>query len=39
MRARRRDLLLGATTMIGTAGSLPAPAIAQGVKEFKLVTG
>ena len=36
MRTRRRDLLLGGTA--ATAGSLPAPAIAQGLKEFKLVT-
>ena len=37
MRARRRDVLLGATTL-AAAGSLPMPAIAQGIKEFKLVT-
>src|SRR5215472_9940502 len=37
MRARRRDVLLGATTLAAT-GSLPMPAIAQGIKEFKLVT-
>jgi TRAP-type mannitol/chloroaromatic compound transport system substrate-binding protein len=38
MTTRRRTVLLGATAAIGTLGSLPAPAIAQGVKEFKLVT-
>jgi TRAP-type mannitol/chloroaromatic compound transport system substrate-binding protein len=38
MTPRRREMLLGATTAIGTLGSLPAPAIAQGIKEFKLVT-
>src|SRR5215472_12992832 len=37
MRARRRDVLLGATTL-AAAGSLPAPAIAQNVKEFRLVS-
>jgi TRAP-type mannitol/chloroaromatic compound transport system substrate-binding protein len=39
MNRRRRDLLLGATAAIGAGGSLPAPAFAQGFKEFKLVTG
>jgi TRAP-type mannitol/chloroaromatic compound transport system substrate-binding protein len=38
MLRRRRNLLLGATAAIATAGSLPAPAITQGVKELKLVT-
>src|SRR5947209_8168781 len=37
MAKRRRDLLLGATAAVA-AGSLPAPAIAQGIKELKLVT-
>jgi TRAP-type mannitol/chloroaromatic compound transport system substrate-binding protein len=37
MKTRRRNVLLGATA-IAAAGGLPAPAIAQGVKEFKLVT-
>jgi TRAP-type mannitol/chloroaromatic compound transport system substrate-binding protein len=37
MKTRRRDVLLGATA-IAVAGSLPAPAIAQGIKELKLVT-
>jgi TRAP-type mannitol/chloroaromatic compound transport system substrate-binding protein len=36
---RRRDVLLGATAVIGAGSSLPAPAIAQGIKEFKLVSG
>jgi TRAP-type mannitol/chloroaromatic compound transport system substrate-binding protein len=38
MTRRRRDLLLGATAAAATAGSLPAPAIAQGIKELKMVT-
>jgi TRAP-type mannitol/chloroaromatic compound transport system substrate-binding protein len=38
MRTRRREVLLGATA-IAAAGGLPAPAIAQGVKELKMVTG
>ena len=38
MTPRRREVMLGATAAIGTLGSLPAPAIAQGIKEFKLVT-
>ena len=38
MRRRRRDVLLGATAAVVAAGSLPAPAIAQGIKELKLVT-
>jgi TRAP-type mannitol/chloroaromatic compound transport system substrate-binding protein len=37
MKTRRRNVLLGATA-IAAAGSLPAPAIAQGVREFKMVT-
>jgi TRAP-type mannitol/chloroaromatic compound transport system substrate-binding protein len=37
MLRRRRDLLLGATG-IAAAGSLPAPAIAQGIRELTLVT-
>src|SRR4029077_17945191 len=38
MTARRRDLLLGATAVIGAAGNLPAPAIAQGIRELKIAT-
>jgi TRAP-type mannitol/chloroaromatic compound transport system substrate-binding protein len=38
MHRRRRDVLLGATAAVAIAGSLPAPAIAQGIKELKLVT-
>jgi TRAP-type mannitol/chloroaromatic compound transport system substrate-binding protein len=38
MRTRRRNMLLGATAAVTAAGSLSAPAIAQGVKELKLVT-
>ena len=38
MTVRRRNLVLGATAAIAAAGSLPAPAISQGIKEFKLVT-
>jgi TRAP-type mannitol/chloroaromatic compound transport system substrate-binding protein len=34
MKTRRRDVLLG----VAAAGSLPAPAIAQGIKELKMVT-
>jgi TRAP-type mannitol/chloroaromatic compound transport system substrate-binding protein len=37
MTTRRRGLLLGATA-ITAASRLPAPAIAQGIKELKLVT-
>ena len=37
MKTRRRDLLRG-TTAMAASGSLPAPAIAQGIKELKLVT-
>jgi TRAP-type mannitol/chloroaromatic compound transport system substrate-binding protein len=37
MKTRRRTVLLGATALTA-AGSLPAPAIAQGIKELKLVT-
>src|SRR5712692_7820288 len=38
MKTRRRDMLLGATAAVAAAGSLAAPAIAQGIKEFKMVT-
>src|SRR5713226_8765050 len=38
MKTRRRDMLLGATAAVAAAGSLPAPAIAQGIKEFEMVT-
>ena len=38
MKTRRRHLLLGATAAVAAAGGLPAPAIAQGVKELKMVT-
>jgi hypothetical protein len=38
MKTRRRDMLLGATAAVAAAGSLAAPAIAQGVRELKLVT-
>jgi TRAP-type mannitol/chloroaromatic compound transport system substrate-binding protein len=37
MRTRRRELLLGATA-VAAAGSMPTPAITQGIKELKLVT-
>jgi TRAP-type mannitol/chloroaromatic compound transport system substrate-binding protein len=37
MKTRRRELLLRATA-IGVDGSLPAPAIGQGIKELRLVT-
>jgi TRAP-type mannitol/chloroaromatic compound transport system substrate-binding protein len=35
---RRRELLLGATVALAAAGRLPAPAVAQGIKELKMVT-
>jgi TRAP-type mannitol/chloroaromatic compound transport system substrate-binding protein len=38
MRRRRRDVLLGATAAVAAAGRLPAPAIAQGIRELKLAT-
>jgi TRAP-type mannitol/chloroaromatic compound transport system substrate-binding protein len=38
MRTRRRAVLLGATAAVAAGGSLPAPAIAQGIKELKMVT-
>jgi TRAP-type mannitol/chloroaromatic compound transport system substrate-binding protein len=38
MERRRRELLLSATAAVAAAGSLTAPAIAQGIKELKLVT-
>jgi TRAP-type mannitol/chloroaromatic compound transport system substrate-binding protein len=38
MTRRRRDVLLGATAVVAAAGSLPTPAIAQGIKELKMVT-
>jgi TRAP-type mannitol/chloroaromatic compound transport system substrate-binding protein len=37
MTTRRRDLLFGATA-IAAAGNLPAPAVAQGIRELKMVT-
>ncbi len=37
-KARRRDVLLSASAAVAAAVDLPAPAIAQGVKEFKMVT-
>jgi TRAP-type mannitol/chloroaromatic compound transport system substrate-binding protein len=38
MRARRRDVLLGATAAVAAAARVPRPAIAQGIKELKMVT-
>jgi len=38
MIRRRRQLLLGASAAAIVAGKLPAPAIAQGIKELKMVT-
>src|SRR5215475_5002036 len=38
MKRRRRDVLLGATAAVATIEGLPAPAIAQGIKELKMVT-
>ena len=37
MRIRRCNVLLGGTA-IAAAGGVPAPAIAQGIKELKMVT-
>jgi TRAP-type mannitol/chloroaromatic compound transport system substrate-binding protein len=37
MTTRRRELLMGASA-IAAAGGLPAPAIAHGIKELKLVS-
>ncbi len=39
MKRRRREVLLGAVASAAAVASLPAPAIAQGIKELKLVTG
>jgi TRAP-type mannitol/chloroaromatic compound transport system substrate-binding protein len=38
MTTRRREILASAAAAIAGAGSLPAPATAQGIKELKLVT-
>ena len=38
MRTRRREMLLGAAAAVAGCASLPAPAIAQGIKELKMVT-
>jgi TRAP-type mannitol/chloroaromatic compound transport system substrate-binding protein len=38
MMGRRRDIMMGATAAAATAGNLPAPAIAQGIKELRMVT-
>lgn len=38
MRTRRREMLLGAAAAVAGCGSLPAPALAQGIKELKMVT-
>src|SRR5205814_2201402 len=38
LMTRRRELLLGTTAAVATTGSLPAPAIAQHIKEFTMVT-
>ena len=38
MKTRRRDALIGAAATAAAAGSLPAPAIAQRVKELTMVT-
>jgi TRAP-type mannitol/chloroaromatic compound transport system substrate-binding protein len=38
MTTRRRNVLLGGTAAAAAAGSLPLPAIAQGVKELRVVT-
>jgi TRAP-type mannitol/chloroaromatic compound transport system substrate-binding protein len=38
MMTRRRNLLLGATATFAVSGNPAAPAVAQGVKQLKLVT-
>ena len=38
MNTRRREILVGASASAAAVASLPAPAIAQGIKELKLVT-
>ena len=38
MKTRRREILGGRAAAVAAAGSLPAPAIAQGIKELKMVT-
>src|SRR5271167_2988777 len=38
MTPRRRDVLLRTTAAVAAAASLPAPAVAQGIKELKMVT-
>lgn len=38
METRRRAVLLAATAAITVGGNFPAPAIAQGIKELKMVT-
>ena len=38
MKTQRRNFLLSTAAAITAAGGLPAPAIAQGIKELKLVT-
>jgi TRAP-type mannitol/chloroaromatic compound transport system substrate-binding protein len=38
MKTRRRAVLVGATAAIAARGSLPAAAIAQGLRELKMVT-
>ena len=35
---RRRDVLLSASAAVAAVGSLPRPAIAEGIKELKMVT-
>ena len=38
MKTRGRELLVRAAAAVAAAGTLPAPAIAQGIKELKMVT-
>jgi len=38
MTPRRRDVLLRTTAAVAAAASLPTPAVAQGIKELKMVT-
>jgi TRAP-type mannitol/chloroaromatic compound transport system substrate-binding protein len=38
MTTRRRKVLLGATAAVAIGGDLPAPVIAQGIRELKMAT-
>jgi TRAP-type mannitol/chloroaromatic compound transport system substrate-binding protein len=38
MKTRRRKVLVGAASAAASVGSLPAPALAEGVKQFTMAT-